>query len=93
MRSHLILFPILAICNPVAIAEESAEDPLHEIVVIATRTESSIRDVARSVSLVSKERIQNGTQQLGLDEALAGVPGLYMQNRYNFSQDLRVSLR
>ena len=30
---------------------------------------------------------------LGLDEALARVPGLYMQNRYNFAQDLKVSLR
>ncbi len=93
MRSHLILLLILAVSNSAAIAEESAEDPLHEIVVIATRTESPIRDVARCISLVSKERIQNGTQQLGLDEALAGVPGLYMQNRYNFSQDLRIALR
>jgi len=55
--------------------------------------ESSVRDVARSISVVGKERIQVGTQQLGLDEALAGVPGLYMQNRYNFAQDLRISLR
>ena len=43
--------------------------------------------------MVDKERIQLGTQQLGLDEALAVVPGLYMQNRFNFAQDLRISLR
>ena len=77
----------------------SAQDPvpdesvLDEIVVTATRRESSVRDVARSISLVGKDRIQVATQQLGLDEALAGVPGLYMQNRYNFAQDLRISLR
>src|SRR5690606_37796347 len=59
----------------------------------ATRMRSSVRNVPRSVSLVGQERIQNATQQLALDEALAGVPGLYMQNRYNFSQDLRISLR
>lgn len=70
-----------------------AQETLDEIVVSATRLETSVRDVARSVSLVDKERIQNGTQQLGLDEALVGVPGLYMQNRYNFAQDLRISLR
>jgi iron complex outermembrane receptor protein len=28
-----------------------------------------------------------------MDEALAAVPGLYIQNRYNFSGDLRVALR
>ncbi len=70
-----------------------ADDRLDEIVVSATRLETSVRDMARSVSLIDKERIQNGTQQLGLDEALAAVPGLYMQNRYNFAQDLRIALR
>ncbi len=74
-------------------AQQQDTDVLDEIVVSATRMESSVRDVARSISIVHKERIQNGTQQLGIDEALAGVPGLYMQNRYNFAQDLRISLR
>ena len=69
------------------------ESVLDEIVVTATRREATVRDVARSISLVNKDRIQLSTQQLGLDEALAGVPGLYMQNRYNFAQDLRISLR
>ena len=98
-------YPITAFCGrslqivllfcigPPVWAQLSETDTLDEIVVSATRTESSLRDVARSVSVVNKERIQNGTQQLGLDEALAGVPGLYIQNRYNFSGDLRVSLR
>ncbi len=66
---------------------------MEQIVVTATRIESALRDVARSISLVNKDRIQNATQQLGLDEVLAGIPGLYMQNRYNFSQDLRVAIR
>lgn len=70
-----------------------ADGALDEIVVTATRMEASVGDVARSISLVDKERIQNATQQLGLGEALAGVPGLYIQNRYNFSQDLSISLR
>jgi iron complex outermembrane receptor protein len=74
-------------------AQEPPDDQLDEIVVTATRIETAVRDVARSVSVVGKERIQLGTQQLGLDESLAGVPGLYMQNRFNFAQDLRISLR
>ena len=67
--------------------------PVDEIVITATRMESSVRDVARSVSIIDKDRIQLDTQQLGLQEALAGVPGLYLQNGYNFAQDLRISLR
>ena len=78
---------------PTSWSQAIGADSLDEILVTATRIESTMADVARSISVVSKERIQNGTQQLGLDEVLAGVPGLYMQNRYNFSQDLRVALR
>jgi iron complex outermembrane receptor protein len=69
------------------------ESVLDEVVVTATRMETTVRNAARSISIVDRERIQVATQQLALDEALAGVPGLYMQNRYNFAQDLRISLR
>ena len=37
--------------------------------------------------------IQLARQQLALDESLSRVPGVFMQNRYNFAQDLRVSIR
>ena len=78
---------------PALPAQENESDGLDEIVVSATRVETTVRDLARSLSIVDKDRIQNGTQQLALDESLAGVPGLYMQNRYNFAQDLRISMR
>jgi len=70
-----------------------ADNRLDEILVTADRIGKPIRDIARSISVVDQARIQEGTQQLALDESLALVPGLYMQNRYNFAQDLRVSLR
>ena len=89
------LLPVITLLHlpGLIVAQTQATDELDEIVVTATRMETAIRDVARSISVVDKDRIQLGTQQLGLDEALAGVPGLYMQNRYNFAQDLRISLR
>ena len=92
-RGRLTAALVVSIACTSAAAQAPDEDRLDEIVVTATRMETSVRDVARSISVVGKERIQVGTQQLGLDEALAGVPGLYMQNRYNFAQDLRISLR
>ena len=86
-------FPVLILLASPASGQEPAETVLDEIVVTATRMETTVRNTARSISVVGKERIQMATQQLALDEALAGVPGLYMQNRYNFAQDLRISLR
>ena len=85
-----VLFPSLSSANG---STAAVHNELDEIVVSAVRENSAIRDIARSVSVVDKDRIQLGRQQLALDEALVGVPGLYMQNRYNFAQDLRVSLR
>ena len=81
------------LCGTPAWSAQADAGELDEIVVTATRMEASVGDVARSISLIRKQRIQDATQQLGLGEALAGVPGLYIQNRYNFSQDLSISLR
>ena len=81
MRLSYYLFLLLVLILPVSWMQETEADPLNEIVVTATRIESAMQDVARSISLVNKEHIQNATQLLGLDEVLNGVPGLYMQNR------------
>ena len=66
---------------------------LDEIIVTATRQNQSLADVSSAVSVVEKDAIQAGRQQLGLDESLTRVPGIFFQNRYNFSQDLRVAIR
>jgi iron complex outermembrane recepter protein len=67
--------------------------PLEEIVVRATMIERTLDRVPAAVSVVGEDEIQLGRQQLALDEALSRVPGLFMQNRYNFAQDLRLSMR
>ena len=66
---------------------------LEEIIIEATRLSRPLDRVPAAVSVVRQDDIQLGRQQLGLDEALTRVPGLFMQNRYNFSRDLRISIR
>ena len=95
MEKRLFIFLIsffLTLLSCVAISQDKFNE-LDEIEVTATRLDSTLLRSSRSVSVVGKDEIQNATQLLAMDEVLAGVPGLYMQNRYNFSQDLRVSLR
>jgi len=72
-----------------------AEEParLGEVTVSATRVQKSALKVPAAVSAVEKEEIQSPRQGLGLDESLGVVPGLFFQNRYNFAQDLRISIR
>jgi iron complex outermembrane receptor protein len=64
-----------------------------EIIVRATMLERSLEQVPAAVSVIDEDDLQLGRQQLALDEALSRVPGLFMQNRYNFAQDLRLSIR
>lgn len=71
---------------------DDAED-LGDITVISPRVETPITKVPYAIDLVGKEDIQKGTQQLGLDESLTKIPGVFMLNRYNFSQDLRIAIR
>lgn len=59
----------------------------------ATRVEKNILDIPGSITNINKNKLQLGTEQLGLDESLNHVPGTFFQNRYNFAQDLRVSIR
>jgi iron complex outermembrane recepter protein len=61
--------------------------------VNATRVEKNIIDIPASVSHIGKEKIQLATEQIGLDESMSQVPGVFFLNRYNYAQDLRVSIR
>jgi iron complex outermembrane receptor protein len=42
---------------------------------------------------VDRRDIQGAQATLGLDEALANLPGVYVANRYNYSLDQRLSIR
>ena len=73
--------------------EQPASEDFEEVVVFATRIPTGITDLPFAAGRVGKEEIQFARQQLGLDEALATIPGLFFQNRYNFAQDLRIAIR
>jgi iron complex outermembrane receptor protein len=76
-----------------AAGNETSGSVLEEIVVTATRIPTDLARLPFAAGSVGRDEIQRGRQQLGLDEALASVPGLFFQNRYNFAQDLRVAIR
>src|SRR6266850_5874313 len=61
--------------------------------VTVTRTEQPLNQVPRSVQILDRAQISRAKPTWGLDEALAAVPGVYVANRYNFSQDQRISIR
>jgi iron complex outermembrane recepter protein len=90
---HLLflLLPILpAAAQP---ADTLLLSLLDSVTVTALRLDSRVGNAPFSVSVVGREQLQEAQQQLALDEALAGVPGLFMMGSDNFTQDLRLSIR
>lgn len=85
----LAMASLVAISCPI-MAQVSTLD---SVTVTATRVERAIEEIPAAVSTVGKDEIQLGNEQLGLDESLARIPGLFLLNRYNFAQDLRASIR
>ena len=91
--STLAVASLLLVASPHTSAQPPAEAPDEEIVVTATRLAKPLDRVPAAITVVEEDDIQRGRQQLALDEALSRVPGVYMQDRFNFAQDLRISIR
>src|SRR5256886_12352898 len=58
-----------------------------------TRARLPLTKVPLSIHTIDRLQISRARPTWGLDEALATVPGVFVANRYNFSQDQRISIR
>lgn len=63
------------------------------VVVTATRTPQAGYDVPAAIDSVDARVIREDNPQVNLSEALNRVPGIVVQNRQNYSQDLQISSR
>ena len=90
-RSRAIVYAALATILPAASA--AAQDADQRVVVSATRTERRSLDIPASIDAVGAETLREGQPKVNLSESLGGVPGLTLQNRQNYAQDLQLSIR
>lgn len=63
------------------------------VTVTATRVERPSLDIPASIDRVRAEDIRDTHPQVNLSESLGLVPGIVVQNRQNYAQDLQVSSR
>ena len=68
--------------------------PLAETVTV-TRTDQDLSAVPQSVAVVQRDQIEYAQRRTSLDEALRGIPGLFVQNRRNYglSGGVGISIR
>ena len=83
----------LFVALPTAAFAQQTTEQIDEVVVSASRTDLSLAELPYAADVISGDDVQVAQPLLGLDESLLGVPGLLLQNRFNFAQDLRISMR
>ncbi|ADU69094.1 TonB-dependent receptor PqqU [Pantoea sp. At-9b] len=73
----------------------AADDASNTMVVSATPDSSGLSelDTPAAVSVVSGEDMRHAAPRVNLSENLMGVPGMQIQNRQNYAQDLQISVR
>ncbi|MEO9101620.1 MAG: TonB-dependent receptor [Burkholderiaceae bacterium] len=75
-------------------ATQVADEPtLREVTVSTPRGAAPLFEVPASVDRVDGEQLRDGKLQINLSESLLAVPGLQVQNRQNYAQDLQLSIR
>ncbi len=77
-------------------APAQAQQPVTEtppLVITGSRYKASSFNLPFSVQRVEAEQATQSKPKVNLSEALSSVPGLVVQNRSNFAQDLQISSR
>src|SRR5476649_1208979 len=90
-RLTLLLPSLFTLCDTAR--AEDAGLVLDPSVVTGSRSASPTFDLPYSVDSISREQISDGQLGINASEALSRVPGLVVQNRQNYAQDLQISSR
>ncbi|MCM5921770.1 TonB-dependent receptor [Klebsiella pneumoniae] len=80
-----------ALLLPLIAAAQAADE--QTMVVTAAPTTVSELDTPAAVSVVNGDEMRQAAPRVNLPESLGAVPGLQVQNRQNYAQDLQLSIR
>ncbi len=80
-----------ALLLPLIAAAQAADE--QTMVVTAAPTTVSELDTPAAVSVVNGDDMRQAAPRVNLSESLGAVPGLQVQNRQNYAQDLQLSIR
>ncbi|MEQ0309951.1 TonB-dependent receptor PqqU [Klebsiella sp. CN_Kp089] len=80
-----------ALLLPLIAAAQAADE--QTMVVTAAPTTVSELNTPAAVSVVNGDEMRQAAPRVNLSESLGAVPGLQVQNRQNYAQDLQLSIR
>lgn len=83
----VLLLPVMALPTLSVAADDQT------LIVTAAPHAVSELDTPAAVSVVNGEEMRHAAPRVNLSESLGAVPGLQVQNRQNYAQDLQLSIR
>ncbi len=89
----LMMFSAMALWPALTTAQEPAEKVPLEIIIRAPLIETRWQEAPSGVTLIDNQDIGDGRAPLQPTDALNHAPGVLVQNRNNFAQNPRVSIR
>jgi iron complex outermembrane receptor protein len=84
---------LFALAPAAALAAGESDTPLNVVVVSGARAGHASFDLPAAIDVVDAAHIGAAQPRVNASEALAAVPGLTVQNRQNYAQDLQISSR
>jgi iron complex outermembrane recepter protein len=84
-----LLCPFTALAGPA----DTPTSPTAIVVVTGSRTEHSSFDLPAAIDVIGAEQINAAQPKVNVSESLNAVPGISVQNRQNYAQDLQISSR
>ena len=83
----------VALWHPAPAWAQPTDSALQPVVITGSATDQQRWRAPASIDVVDGSELRDGQLQINLSEALGRVPGLVIQNRQNYAQDLQISIR
>lgn len=75
------------------VTDSSGVQTLPGVTVTVALTDQTLARVPWAVGIVGTRELRRGQPTTGFDEALSGIPGVLVGNRYNYALDQRIAVR
>lgn len=93
--ASLVAFAACAFSTVAAQTDTTRRDTafLAPTIVSVVRTTMELHEAPYAIGVTTRDEIQRGRPGLALDEALAGIAGVQVDNRFNYALGERISIR
>lgn len=96
-----LIAPIILLLSALLFTESIAAQPsttqetvtLESINVTATRSKKQASEIPNAITTIQRDKQHDFQPGTTLNDFARGTPGVFMQNPFNFAQDLRISIR